>query len=111
MLPNQADQSTGYPPVKPVEQEQAQSTAQSDRKSSDTRGRPTGLTNDQRIIRDVMAAVIEKHRTEISSAPVAPETRQYALDRIDAILLEILQAVLGGSPTLDPLFVQRSASS
>ena len=58
MPPDQADQSTGYPPVKPAEQ--AQSTGRSDQDSSGARARSISLAADQKLITDAMAAVIEK---------------------------------------------------
>ena len=112
MSPDQAaDQSTGYPPVKPAEREQAQRTARSDQESSGARGRLVSLAADQKTITDAIAAVIEKHRTEIASAPVTPEARQCALNLLDDVFLDMLQTVLNESSALDLLFDKRSARS
>jgi hypothetical protein len=108
MPPDQADQSTGYPPVKPAEQEQAQSTARSDQDSSGARARSTSLAEDQKIITDAMAAVIEKHRAEVASAP---EARQFALDLLDAVFLDMLQTVLDESSAVELLLDKRGAGS
>jgi hypothetical protein len=111
MPPDQADQSTGYPPVKPAEQEQAQSTGRSDQDSSGARARSTSLADDQKIITDAMAAVIEKHRAEVASAPATPEARQFALDLLDAVFLDMLQTVLDESSAVELLLDKRGAGS
>jgi hypothetical protein len=111
MPPDQADQSTGYPPVKPVEQEQAQSTGRSDQDPSGARARSTSRAADQKIITDAMAAVIEKHRAEIASAPATPEARQFALDLLDAVSLDLLQTILDESSAVELLFDKRGACS
>ena len=108
---DQADRSTGYPPVKSVEQEQAQSTGRSDQDPSGARARSTSLAADQKIITDAMAAVIEKHRAEIASAPATPEARQFALDRLDAVYLDMLRAVLDESSAVELLFDRHGGSS
>ena len=111
MPPDQADQSTGYPPVKPAEQEQAQSTGRSDQDSSGARARSTSLAADQKIITDAMDAVIEKHRAEIASVPAAPEARQFAPDLLDAVFLDMLQTVLDESSAVELLFDKPGAGS
>lgn len=111
MSRDQADQSTGYPPVKPAEWEQAQRTVRSDQASSGTRGEPAGLAADQKVITDAIAAVVEKHRAEIAAAPTAPDARKYALDLLDAVFLDMLQAVLSESSMLNPLFDKRGSRS
>jgi len=111
MAPNQTNESTGYPPVKQTEQEQAESTARSDQESSGARSRLVSLAANQTTITDAIAAVIEKHRTEIASAPMTPEARQCALDLLDAVFLDVLQTVLNESSALDLLFDKRSSRS
>jgi len=98
MPPDQADQPTGYPPVKPVEQEHAQSTGRSDQDSWSARARSTSLAA------DAMAAVIEKHRAEIASAPATPEARQFALDLLDAVYLGMLRTVFDEPSAVELLF-------
>jgi len=109
MPPDQADQLTGYPPVKP--EEQAQSTGRSDQDSSGARARSSSLTADQKIIKDAIATLIEKHRAEIASAPATPEARQFALDLLDAVSLDMLQTVIDESWAVELLFDKRGACS
>jgi hypothetical protein len=111
MSPDRPDHATGYPPVKPAEKKQARGTTQSKQEPPDSDGGSASLTSNQKIITDAVAAVMEKHRAEIASAPVAPETRQYALDLLDAVLLDILQTVLNEASALDLLFVKRGSRS
>jgi hypothetical protein len=111
MPPDQADQSTGYPPVKPAEQEQAQSTGRSDQDSSGARARSTSLAVDQKIIADAMPAVIEKHRAEIASVRATPEARRFAPDLLDAVFRDMLQTVLDESSAVELLFDKRGAGS
>jgi hypothetical protein len=106
MPPDQADQSTGYPPVKPAEQEQAESTGRSNQGSSGARARSTSLAADPKIITDAVAAVIEKYRAEIASAPATPEARQFTPDLLDAIFLD-----LDESSAVELLFDKRGAGS
>ena len=105
MSPDQADQSTGHPPVKPVEQEHAQSTDRSDQDSWTARARSTSLAA------DAMAVVIEKHRAEIASAPATLEARQFALDRLDAAYLDMLRTVLDESSAVEMLFDKHGGGS
>ena len=105
MPPDQADQPTGYPPVKPVEQEHAQGTGRSDQDSWTARARSTSLAA------DAMAAVIEKHRAEIASAPATPEARQFALDRLDAVYIDMLRTVLHESSAVEMLFDKHGGGS
>ena len=111
MPPDQANQPTGYPPVKPAEQEYAQSAGRSDQDSRSARARSTSLAADQKIITDAMAAVIEKHRAEIASAPATPEARQFALDRLDAVYLDMLRTVLDESSAVEMLFDKHGGGS
>jgi hypothetical protein len=111
MSRDQADQSTGYPPVKPVEWEQAQSAVGSGQASSGARGGPARLAADQKVITDALAAVVEKHRAEIASAPMAPEARKYVLDLLDAVFLDMLETVLDEFSALGLPFDKRGARS
>ena len=105
MPPDQANQPTGYPPVKPAEQEHAQGTGRSDQDSRSARARSTSLAA------DAMAAVMEKHRAEIASAPATPEARQFALDRLDAVYLDMLRTVLDESSAVEMLFDRHGGGS
>jgi hypothetical protein len=109
MPPDRPNHATGYPPVKPAEKKQARETTPSKQEPREADGGSAGLTSKQRIITDAVSAVMEKHRAEIASAPVAPETRQYALDLLDAVLLDILQTVLNEASALDLLVVKRGS--
>ena len=104
MSPDQVDQSSGYPPVKPAEQKHAQSTGRSDQDSWGARARSS-------LAADAMAAVIEKHRAEIASAPATPEARQFALDRLDAVYLDMLRTVLDESSAVEMLFDKHGGGS
>jgi len=84
--------TTGYPPVTEAEEREAQQTA------PHTSGRfsmPSGrLGPNEKMITDAIAAVIERYRTEIGAAPLDEESRRRTLDLLDAVFLDILQAVL-----------------
>ena len=105
MPPDQANQPTGYPPVKPAEQEYAQSAGRSDQDSRSARARSTSLAA------DAMAAVIEKHRAEITSGPATLEARQFALDRLGAVYLDMLRTLFDEPSAVELLFDNRGAGS
>ena len=90
MPPDQANQPTGYG---------------SDQDSWTARAGSTSLAA------DAMAAVIEKHRAEIASAPATPEARQFALDRLDAVYLDMLRTVLDESSAVELLFDKHGGGS
>jgi len=84
--------STGYPPVTQAEERDATRTA---RGASGRFSVPSGrLGANEKIITDAIAGVIERYRAEIGVAPLDDESRQRTLDLLDAVFLDVLQAVL-----------------
>jgi hypothetical protein len=84
--------STGYPPVTQAEEREATQTAP---RASGRFSVPSGrLGANEKIITDAIAAVIERYRAEIGVAPLDDESRRRTLDLLDAVFLDILQAVL-----------------
>jgi hypothetical protein len=93
-------QITGYPPFTETEERLASGAEHgtSGTERSDT-GRsglpPVRLGIDEKIITDAISAVIEKYRAQIG-APTA-ETREHALDVLDALLLDVVHRVLSAT--------------
>ena len=84
--------STGYPPVTQAEDREAAQTAP---RTSGRFSVPSGrLGANEKIITDAIAAVIERYRAEIGAAPLDDESRRRTLDLLDAVFLDVLQAVL-----------------
>ncbi len=96
--------TTGYPPVTEAEEREAEQTAP---RTSGRFSIPSGrLGPNEKIITDAIAAVIERYRTEIGAAPLDDESRRRTLDLLDAVLLDILQAVLN-EPTAREVLRER----
>ena len=84
--------TTGYPPVTEAEEREAQQTAP---RTSGRFSIPAGrLGANEKIVTDAIAAVIDRYRTEIGAAPLDDESRRRTLDLLDAVFLDVLQAVL-----------------
>jgi len=88
--------STGYPPVTRAEEREAAQTAP---RTSGRFSVPSGrLGANEKIITDAIATVIERYRAEIGAAPLDDENRRRTLDLLDAVFLDVLQAVLNTPP-------------
>ena len=86
--------TTGYPPVTQAEEREAEQTApRTSGRFSIPSGR-LGAGAGEKIITDAIAAVIERYRAEIGAAPLDDKSRRRTLDLLDAVFLDILQAVL-----------------
>jgi hypothetical protein len=111
LWPSQADHPTGYPPVTRTEEEAAARTAQGETGRSASEGGSTRLPADQEAITDAIAAVMEKHRAQIASAPISSEARRYAGDLLDGVHLDLLQTVLDEASALQLMSGRRGAGT
>lgn len=91
-------QPTGYPPVTEAEDRAAQAAPSTCHEMTAGCGR---LSATDKVVVDALTEIFDKHRQRIHEVALEPAVKRFALDLLEALFLDSVQAALSASSTAD----------